>query len=301
MMDAAVQLPEHTYLAAGARIAAAELPDGARTWMRRPESEGALLTADEEALLAHRIGGGDQRAREEMIYRNLRLVTHIARGYEGYARGVLSFEDLVQEGRMGLIKAVDRYDPRRGCRFSTYASHWISQAISRAVEDQFRTIRVPAYAGQLVRRASRRIEELSHELGREPTEEELASDLGVTIERIAEIAAIARPTVSLDAPLHQDGEETAALGDFVEDNGAHSTFEAAHGALLRQEIGRAMLQLSSRERQIISQRFGLDDGNEQTLSEVGGQMHMTRERVRQIEKRALKKLRVALGPSVDGG
>ena len=260
----------------------------------RTEPDATLLTAEEEVALARRIEAGDLQAREEMIARNLRLVSHIARCFEGYVRGALAFEDLIQEGRLGLIRAVDRFDHRRGCRFSTYASHWISQAITRAIDDQHRTIRVPAYAGQLVRRAARRVEEMTRDLGREPDNDELARDLGVSVERVAEIATVARPMVSLDAPL-QDNGDTSVLGDFVEDTGARSTFDIAHAAVLREHVHGALLRLSPRERQIITRRFGLGDGFEETLSEVGGQMSMTRERVRQIEKRALKKLRLSLG------
>ncbi|MBI3945372.1 MAG: sigma-70 family RNA polymerase sigma factor [Armatimonadetes bacterium] len=278
-------------------------PGGIAAPAGRPPSSSdpgpALLSADEEADLSRRVRAGDAEAREEMIARNLRLVTHIARGYEGYARGALGFDDLVQEGRVGLIKAVDRFDHRRGCRFSTYASHWICQAISRAIDDQYRTIRVPAYAGQLVRRAARRLEEMTAELGREPDDAELARDLGVSVERIRETAAVARPALSLDAPLIE-GEEGAAIGDFVEDTDTRSAFEMAHLALLRARISRAMQSLSPRERQIIRMRFGLDHADEQTLSQVGGEMRMTRERVRQIEKRALRKLRLTLGPACEG-
>lgn len=263
-----------------------------------PERDQPLLTAAEEVALARRIEAGDARAREELISRNLRLVTHIAHGYLGFAAGGLGFEDLIQEGRLGLIKAVDRFDHRRGYRFSTYASHWICQAISRALDDQCRTIRIPAYAGQLARRAARRFEELARDLGRDPEEAELAADLGVAVERIRELTSVVRPTLSLDAPL-REGEDTAVIGDFIEDTHSRSTFESARLTLLREQIACVMAQLSPREQQVILLRFGLGDHDAQTLNEVGGQMKMTRERVRQIEKRALRKLRFALGSLLD--
>ncbi|MDH7569449.1 MAG: sigma-70 family RNA polymerase sigma factor, partial [Armatimonadota bacterium] len=183
-------------------------------------------------------------------------------------------------------------------RFSTYASHWICQAIARAIDDQYRTIRVPAYAGQLLRRAARRYEELMRELGREPDDDELAGDLGVNIDRVREIAAIARPILSLDNPL-QDGDETAVVGDFVEDREGDSPFEHVHRSMVHEELQRALENLTPREQNIIRSRFGLDDEQGQTLSQLGAEMKMTRERVRQIEKRALKKLRLALGPMME--
>jgi RNA polymerase primary sigma factor len=261
------------------------------------ETELPLLTAHEELLLAQQVEAGDPHAREELITRNLRLVAHIARGYAGYARGALGLDDLIQEGRIGLIKAVDRFDPRRGCRFSTYATHWINQAITRAVETQSLTVRIPAHAGQMVRRATRCYQELVHELGREPSDAELARALGTSTAPIAAIAAIARPALSLDAPLSPD-EDSGVLGDLLEDTRGPSTDEAALLRLLRRQLDEALAGLTAREREIVSRRYGLEGGMAETLSEIGTALCMSRERVRQIEQRALRKLRLALAALV---
>ncbi|MBQ7315179.1 MAG: RNA polymerase sigma factor RpoD [Clostridia bacterium] len=245
-----------------------------------------LLTPEQETYLAEQIVLGNQQAKDELITANLRLVVSIAKRHVGKG---MYFLDLIQEGNLGLIKAVEKFDHSKGYKFSTYATWWIRQAISRAIADQARTIRIPVHMVETIHKVSRTARQLLQDLGREPTTDEIAEKLGMTAERVREIMKIAQDPVSLETPIGE--EEDSHLGDFVEDNDSPAPSDSASYSLLREQLCNILRTLTPREEQVIKLRFGLEDGRPRTLEEVGKQFQITRERIRQIEAKALRKLR----------
>ncbi len=245
-----------------------------------------LLTSEKELYLAERMSRGDEKAKRDLVEANLRLVASIAKRYVG--KGMF-FLDLIQEGNLGLMKAVDKFDHNKGYKFSTYATWWIRQAITRAIADQARTIRIPVHMVETIHKVSRISRQLLQKLGREPTPDEIAREMNMSGDKVREILKIAQDPVSLETPIGE--EEDSHLGDFIEDVDSPAPAEAASYTLLKEQLAEVLRTLTPREEQVLRLRFGLDDGRTRTLEEVGKVFNITRERIRQIEAKALRKMR----------
>ena len=276
---------EEDMIAAAAEMDSAAIDDPIRMYLKEI-GRFALLKADQEVTLAKAIEARDAAAKDRLAEANLRLVVSIARKYLG--RG-MSLLDLIQEGNLGLMRAVEKFDHHRGFKFSTYATWWIRQAITRAIADQARTIRVPVHMVEMINKQMRVTSRLHQELGREPTDEEIGAELGISAEKVREISQIAQNPVSLETPIGE--EDDSNLGDFVQDSEATAPSEAAALSMLRTEVELVLDTLSPRERRVLQLRFGVADGQQRTLEDVGKRLGVTRERIRQIEAKALRKLR----------
>lgn len=262
------------------------LPDDSVKSFLKDIGKIPLLSAEEEIKLAERMRNGDEAAKNRLIEANLRLVVSIAKKY---VRRGMQFLDLIQEGNMGLIKAVEKFDYTKGFKFSTYATWWVRQAITRAIADQARTIRIPVHMVETITRVKKAQSQLLHENGCEPNEEEIAEFLGMSVEKVREIIRIAQDPVSLETPIGE--EEDSHLGDFIPDEDAPAPADEASNSMLKQTLGEVLDTLSEREKRVIILRYGLIDGRQRTLEEVGEEFQVTRERIRQIESKALRKLR----------
>ena len=245
-----------------------------------------LITVEEEVELAQRIKKGDQEALEKLTKANLRFVVSVAKQYQNQG---LSLPDLINEGNLGLIKAAEKFDYRKGYKFSTYATWWIRQAITRAIADQARTIRIPVHMVETINKLIRVSRQLLQELGREPSPEEIAAEMDMPVERVREILKISQEPVSMETPIGE--EEDSHLGDFIEDDNVPAPAEAAAFTLLKEQLDEVLSTLTDREQKVLRLRFGLEDGRARTLEEVGKEFKVTRERIRQIEAKALRKLR----------
>jgi RNA polymerase primary sigma factor len=254
-------------------------------WMRQTR-RAQLLTPEQEVDLARKVQSGDMHAKKVLIESNLRLVVSIAKKYN--ARGI-PLADLIQEGNLGLIRAVEKFDWRKGFRFSTYATWWIRRAIARAIINQGRTIRIPVYVAELINKVVKTASRLQQELQREPTEEEISREVGLSIDRVREMMRVAVEPISLETPVGE--KDNSSIGDFVHSTNMPNPGDVTWTLIRREEIDGILGRLTSRERDVVRLRFGLDDGRSRTLEEVGSELNVTRERVRQIELRAMKKLR----------
>jgi len=254
-------------------------------WMRQTR-RAQLLTPEQEVDLARKVQAGDMYAKKVLIESNLRLVVSIAKKYN--ARGI-PLADLIQEGNLGLIRAVEKFDWRKGFRFSTYATWWIRRAIARAIINQGRTIRIPVYVAELINKVVKTASRLQQELQREPTEEEISREVGLSIDRVREMMRVAVEPISLETPVGE--KDNSSIGDFVQSQNMPTPGDVTWTLIRREEIDGILGRLTSRERDVVRLRFGLDDGRSRTLEEVGSELNVTRERVRQIELRAMKKLR----------
>ena len=285
VLDEIDDVPEEEILDTDSLVDSFSTDDPVRMYLKEI-GKVALLTPDEEVQLAIRMAEGDEEAKRRMAEANLRLVVSIAKRYVG--RGML-FLDLIQEGNLGLIKAVDKFDYTKGYKFSTYATWWIRQAITRAIADQARTIRIPVHMVETINKVIRVSRQLLQELGHDPSAEEIAEEMGLPVEKVRDILKIAQEPVSLETPIGE--EEDSHLADFIEDDNAAEPAEAASFTLLKEQLMEVLSTLTPREEKVLRLRFGLEDGRTRTLEEVGKEFNVTRERIRQIEAKALRKLR----------